>query len=233
MSSNLLLKYLSNRLSENESSKKSVDSKPKPVITISREVGCNGVKLAKLLAESLNRRNPPVQWKVISKEVFFESAKELNMNPEQIRKTLNQREKFTFEEIIKAFNDKRYKSNQTIAKTTREVILHFATDGYCIIVGRAGNVIAKDLKSALHIRLTAPLDYRIKTIMENNSLSHNEAIKFINQVEEERIAFRASVLGEKTQEYMFDITLNRDVFSNETIIDLIEFAADKKGIFNQ
>lgn len=231
MSSNLLLKYLNNRLAENNTQKQ-VDLGPKPAITISREVGCNGVKLAHMLADSLNKKNPAVQWKVISKEVFFESARELNMSPEQLRKTLSQREKFHFEEIIKAFNDKKYKSGPTIAKTTRDVIMHFATNGYCIIVGRAGNIIAKDLKTVLHIRLTAPLEYRIKTIMENNGLTRENAIRFINQVEEERVAFRESVLGAKIHDEMFDIMLNRGVFSDETIVELIEFAAEKKGIFS-
>lgn len=232
MSSNLLLKYLNNRLIENNPHKTPADLKPMPVITISREVGCNGVKLAHLLAESLNNKNPAVQWKVISKEVFFESAKELNMSPEQLRKTLSQREKFHFEEIIKAFNDKKYKSGPTIAKTTRDVIMHFATNGYCIIVGRAGNIITKDLKTALHVRLTAPLEYRIKTIMDNNNLTREQAISFINQVEEERITFRELVLGARVHDEMYDIMLNRGVFSNETIVELIEFAAEKKGIFS-
>lgn len=231
MSSNLLLKYLNNRLTENNTQKQ-VDLGPRPAITISREVGCNGVKLAHMLADSLNNKNPAVQWKVISKEVFFESARELNMSPEQLRKTLSQREKFHFEEIIKAFNDKKYKSGPTIAKTTRDVIMHFANNGYCIIVGRAGNIIAKNLKTVLHIRLTAPLEYRIKTIMENNGLTRENAIRFINQVEEERVAFRESVLGAKIHDEMFDIMLNRGVFSDETIVELIEFAAEKKGIFS-
>jgi cytidylate kinase len=231
MSSNLLLKYLNNRFIETEIIKKNQEPISKPVITISREVGCNGVKLAHLLAEKLNKKNPPVKWRVISKEVFFESARELDMNPDALRKALSQREKFHFEEIIKAFNDKKYKSGPTIAKTTREVIMHFATDGYCIIVGRAGNIIAKELKSALHVRLTAPMDYRVDTIKENNALTHEKAIGFINRVEEERIAFRESVLGEKIHEELFDVTLNCGVFSNEAIVELIEFAAEKKGIF--
>jgi hypothetical protein len=39
------------------------------------------------------------------------------------------------------------------------------------------------------------------------------------------------VLGEKIHEELFDITLNCGVFSNEAIVELIEFAAEKKGIF--
>ena len=230
---NLLLKYLNDRFSDDQHAVLQKRLALNPVITISREVGCNGVKLAELLAASLNQRNPPVPWKVISKEVFFESALKLNMDPEQVRKTLSQREKFTFEEIIKAFNDKRFKSEQTIAKTIREVIHHFAVDGYCIIVGRAGNIIAKDFKTAIHIRLIAPLEYRIKTIMDNNQLSREKAIKFIGEVEEERIAFRESIFGDKVHEEMFDLILNRNSFSNEAMIEMIDFAAEKKGIFSK
>jgi cytidylate kinase len=229
---NLLLKYLNNRLTEEALAKDHKKQTSNPLITISREVGCNGVKLANLIADKLNSKNPPIQWKVISKEVFFESAKELKMNPEQVMKTLNQREKFTFEEIIKAFNDKRYKSEQTIAKTTREVIYHFAANGYCIIVGRAGNIIAKDIKTALHIRLIAPLEYRIKTIMDNNQLSREKAIEFIHEFDEERAAFRETIFGDKVQEEMFDLILNRNSFSNEAMVEMIEFAAKKKGIFS-
>ena len=153
------------------------------------------------------------------------------MNPEQIRKTLSQSENSVFEEMIKAFNDKHYKSGQTIAKTTREVIRHFAAEGYCVIVGRAGNIVANDFRRALHVRLIAPLDYRLKTIMENNNLNRDEALRFIDKVEEERITFRALVTGNNAKENLFDITLNRDVFNNETVVELIEFAAVKKGIF--
>jgi len=228
---NLLLKYLNDRLSEEKQNKPQKKQESNPVITISREVGCNGVILANLLAESLNRHNPPVHWKVISKEVFFESARQLNMNPEQVRKTLTQSEKFTFEEIIKAFNDKRFKSEQTIAKTLREVIYHFATDGYCIIVGRAGNIIAKDIKTALHVRLIAPLDYKIKSIMDKNKLTREKAIEFIEEFDEERVAFRETIFGDKIHEDMFDLVLNRHSFSNEAMVEMIEFAAKKKGIF--
>ena len=68
--------------------------------------------------------------------------------------------------------------------------------------------------------------------MENNGLTRENAIRFINQVEEERVAFRESVLGAKIHDEMFDIMLNRGVFSDETIVELIEFAAEKKGIFS-
>jgi cytidylate kinase len=229
--SNLLLSYLNNRITENEGFKKKVDSVAGPVITISREVGCNGVKLANLIVAKLNATNPDNNWKVISKEVFHQSAIELKMHPDEVRKILHQTESFTFNDILKAFGDKNYKTDKTIRKTMKRVIRQIANEGHCIIVGRAGHIISQDIKNALHIRLIAPLDYRIETIMHNNHLDRQEAIDFIDKVEKERITFRNAILQGDTSHEMFDITFNRAAFSDEEIIELIECAAKMKHLF--
>jgi cytidylate kinase len=228
--SNLLVNYLNKRMSGEDIPKKSSLVDAGPLITISREVGCNAVKLAKLIAARFNSQRMESNWRVVSKEVFFESAKELNMAPEQVKKTLNQSEKYIFEEVLKAFNDKNYKSEFTIGKTMRSVIHQIAADGFCIIVGRAGNIIAKDIKNALHIRLVATLDYRINTIMHNNNLNKEESIRFIKQVDKERNAFRNAILKDNPHTEMFDITFNRAVFTDEEMVDLVELAAAKKNL---
>lgn len=229
--SNLLLSYLNNRMLESEAEKKGAKTVSGPVITISREVGCNGVKLANQIAEYLNSKSPGTSWKVISKEVFYESAKELKMQPDQVRKTLHQTEKFTFDDILKAFSDKNYKTDITIRKTMKRVILQIASDGFCIIVGRAGYIIAKGIKNALHIRLVAPVDYRINTIIQNKNFNREGAISFIERVEKERTQFRKSILNDNPSNEMFDITINRTTFGDKEIIELIEFAGMKKNIF--
>jgi cytidylate kinase len=219
-------------MTETEEVKKKADLVAGPVITISREVGCNGVKLANLIVSKLNLENPDKNWKVISKEVFYQSAKELKMHPDEVRKTLHQTEKFTFDDILKAFSDKNYKSDITISKTMKRVIRRIAADGYCIIVGRAGHIIANNIQASLHIRLIAPLEYRIDTIMHNNQLNREEAINFIEKVEKERLQFRRSIFKEDPAHEIFDITFNRAAFSDEEIIELIEFAAMKKNLFH-
>jgi cytidylate kinase len=216
---------------EIEAEKKGNKTVPGPVITISREVGCNGVKLANQIAEYLNSKNQGTNWKVISKEVFYQSAKELKMHPDQVRKTLHQTEKFTFDDILKAFSDKNYKTDITIRKTMKRVILQIASDGFCIIVGRAGHIIAKGIKNALHVRLVAPLEYRINTIIQNKNFNREDAISFIERVEKERTQFRKSILKDNPTNEMFDITINRNAFGDKEIIELIEFAGLKKNIF--
>ena len=228
--SNALMGYLNKRMKEEKSAGKKAKVTAGPVITISREVGCNGLKLAKLIVSSLNKRKSMSDWHVLSKEIFHQSALELNIESEQVRRVFKQSEKYAFDDILKAFSTKNYKSEQKIVKTVTDIVRGSAIDGFCIIVGRAAHVIAGDIKNAFHIRLTAPLAYRIKTIQENNGLNREESIKFINKVEKERTAFRKAIHKEKLDEELFDLILNRATFSNDDIVDIIEYAMDKKGI---
>lgn len=229
--SNALLSYLNKRMGENKFME-DFSGIPGPILTISREVGCNGVKLAQKLAKHLNKRNLDSEWKVLSKEVFFQSAKELNLEPEKVQRILRQSDRYVFNEILDAFSNKKYKSEKKIIKTVNDVIRTFAMEGFCIIVGRAGHIIAHDVKNALHLRLVAPLEYRIKTIMENNQLNREEALHFIEKVEKERLGFRKSIGRVEYEEDMFDMFLNRASFDDEKTIDLIEAAIDKKNILS-
>ncbi|MBN1821187.1 MAG: cytidylate kinase-like family protein [Prolixibacteraceae bacterium] len=225
---NLLSNYLDRRL--DKSFKPFNQQKSGPVITISREVGCNGLKLANGLAEILNKQSQGRKWKVLSKEVFFECAKELNLDYNRIIRYFKNTDHYTFEEILYAFNNKNYKSERKIVKTLIDVIHTFAVEGYCIIVGRAGHIIARDIKNSLHIRLVAPLEFRIKTIMQNNNLSHNDAAEFIKRVEKERIAFRKALREEVIHEVDFDLILNRGSFEKDETIDIILEAVEIKNL---
>ncbi len=228
--SNTLINYLNKRFQEEKESITRISQSPGPVITISREVGCNGLKLAKLLISRLNSEKPNTDWKVVSKEILVASANKLNMDIEDVRKTVKQSEKFTFSEILKAFNDKNFKSEQKITKTIIDTILKFATEGYYVIVGRDGHMIAKDIEKSLHIRFVAPLDYRVKNIMVNNKLNRLKAIEFINRVEHERQAFRDSIRPKYMKEELFDITINLEAFTDDEVLDIIRCAVEKKKL---
>ena len=230
--SNVLMGYLNKRLKNEVTSKKDGWNSAGPVITISREVGCNGLKLANLIAKRLNEKKSKKQWQVYSKEVFYQSAQELNMEPEGIRKIFKKSDTYTFDEILKAFSNKNYKSEQKIINTVLDVVRSIAVDGFSIIVGRAGHIIANDIEKALHLRLIAPIEYRINTIQKNNGLNHDEALRFIQKVEKERISFRKSIKEDRLREELFDLTINRASFSNDEILDIIELAIQKKGILN-
>lgn len=135
-----------------------------------------------------------------------------------------------FDDILNAFSEKRFKSERKISKTLIDLITSFANDGYCIIVGRAGHIIAQDIKQSLLVRLTAPLKWRIRQIMEKNNLNLREANEFIEKTEKERHNLRKFIAGDKGIEDEFDLTLNLSRMSIEEAISLIYSAAKSRGM---
>lgn len=225
---NTLIAYMNKRLTKEASPGKGI-YEPGPVITISRESGCNGSSLARSLAGHLNQQNPSNQWRVLSKEIFHKSAEELNVDLGTVTKIFKQTDRYLFEEILKAFSNRQYKSEKIIIKTVVDILRTFAEEGHCIILGRAGHIIAKDIQRSLHIRVVAPLEYRLKVIMKKNNLNRAGALVLMRKIENERIAFRKAI-NEGLCEDNFDITLNRASFDRHSMIELIDKAIRVKKI---
>lgn len=231
---NTLLEYLNLRMKNKKAEPvHQLERPPGPLITISREVGCSGIAIAKGLAQRLNLRCPGKNWKVLSKEIFAASALELDLDPERVSKIFKQVDRTAFDEMINAFHEKKYKSDRKVRKTVVEVIRAFAEEGYCIIVGRASNIIAADIKNALHVRVVAPMEFRIQSIMEKDKVNRHDAITFIEKVEKERYAYRHAVMGKGPDApELFDITFNSETFSREIMLDMIMLAIDEKKIMD-
>jgi len=222
--------YLNKRLHQNDPKYQSVNTQPGPVVCISREVGCGGVNIARLLAAEFDKQSICKKWKVLSKEILEESARELNMEPNKLRNYLKEGDRTMFDDILSAFSEKRYKSNKKISKTLIDLISSFANDGHSIIVGRAGHIISRDIEKSLLVRLTAPLEWRTKQIMEKNKLDRREAVDFIEKTEKERQNLRKHIAGDHAKEDEFDLTINLSRMSIQEVISLIRFVAQSRGL---
>ncbi len=222
--------YLNKRLHQNDPKYQPANTQPGPVICISREVGCGGVNIAKLLAAELDKLNGFKKWKVLSKEILEESARELNMDPNKLRSFLKEGDRNAFDDILSAFSEKRFKSDRKIRKTLVDLISSFANDGYCIIVGRAGHIITHDIEKSLFIKLTAPHEWRVKQIMEKNKLKLREAVDFIEKTEKERDNLRKHISENKDEEDEFDLTINLSRMNIDDTLSLIRFTAQIRSL---
>ena len=201
-----------------------------PVITISRDVGCGGLKFARKIAKDLNESVNCKDWQVVSKEILAESAKELELEPQKLERLFSSGDRFVMDEVLAAFGDKRYKSDRLIKKGVKEVIRAFAISGCCIIVGRAAHFLARDISDSLHLKLTAPLDWRIQKIASNHKISGAEAADFILRTEKERAHFRKQFTRKDSAPEEFDIVINVARFSSSKIVNLIHSVLELKGI---
>ncbi len=227
---NMLLKYLNARL-EPKSVKTVV---PGPVITISRECGCSGRAVAKILADKINKKyreeGKNVEWKWVGKEILSLASHELRMQPDKIRSLFEAHEKNYFEELVSSFTESYYGQNEMVKKVIGDVIRKIAVDGYIIIVGRGSCAIARDIKNSLHINLEAPLSWKTAKISQKGRMSLNEARKHVLVVDKQRYNFRDYYRGKNNDDNCFDISFNCKHLTSEEIADIIFRIAEYKHL---
>jgi len=223
------MKYFEARIKNEPENKE-----PGPVITISREYGCPSKILAGILVEKLRlldqeTTSHPYRWKWIGRELLEESAKDLKVDPKDINHIFDYQERSIIDDILASTRkDGSYKSDHAIKKSVGKVIRTMGERGHIVIVGRAGVVLTRDIRKSLHIRLMAPLEWRIKRIMQTENLSKDKALERITSKDTNRKRFLEYYLGQKFQLQIFDVVYNCEYLTLEEIADSIAFSAGQR-----
>jgi cytidylate kinase len=224
--SEILNDYMSKRL--NEINLNDFKTRKGPVITISRAAGCTSNIVSKQLVNRLNELQGEPKWKVISKEILHASALELKLNPHKIKTIFESKNRNVFDEIVQTFISGDYQLEKKMIKTVSNVIHRFGAEGYKIIIGRAGNCICSDIQHSLHIRIDAPLKWRLERVEKTKNISKEEALNWIIQTDKDRDNFRKSVKGKKVESDDYDLTINQSIFSDDDIVEIIINAIKRK-----
>lgn len=198
---------------------------PGPVVTISRELGCPSKLIACQLAKELNKikskkaKDHPWQW--ISKEILAESAKELNVDCDQIEHIFKYKKRNVLEDILMAQSKDYYKSDLKIRTTIARVIREFANNGNAIIVGRGGVAITRDIPRSLHIMLEAPLEWRAIRTAAKHEMTIEQARSYAQSIDKKRAQFRDNFQGKGNDYTRFDLKINCMTLEVEVIVNII------------
>jgi len=222
---NMLLKYMVERFNEPDYESQNPDS-ILPFITISREYGCPSKDIAALLVHKLNnnpyKKQNEKNWRMISKEILDETSKELKVDPKRIQKIFNIENRSTIDEILNSLSEKYYHSDKKIRRTLSAIITDFAKKGNVVIVGRGGVCVTSCLKNGIHIRLTAPLEWRAERIFEiKKCISFEEAKKLARDIDFKRSELLKIMSDNCFNDSVFDVTYNCQSFNKEEIADSI------------
>lgn len=230
MDNNILFKYFENRYKEAHN-KLNLPKSFGPVITISRQAGCEAKKVATLLTEELNQHTKGKPWTIIDKEVLEKSAKELNLSTAKLEHFYEGHEKSTFIDMFIAFS-RSHVNDLKIKNTIRDIIISLAKQGNIILIGRAGAAILQDKPNVLNIRMTAPFFWRIETIMKNKKVGIEEAEEWAIDTDEKRHKLFYTFLEKQpgNLDYLFDATINRKSFMPADIVKIILELAKAKNI---
>ena len=217
---NLLLKYMGEGLSREYVPD---PMKINPIVTISREFGCPSKLIAQMLTDVINKKlgeASPARWKFINKEVLESAAKELQLNPADVKYLINAGEKGLLEDFLVSFSTS-YVSNLKVKHTLIKVVTTIAQAGHVVLVGRGGAAILQGRRGTLHVRLQAPLNWRLEAIVSSTNINAEEAKKIIETTDKKRAALYELILGKKLDPYMFDAEYNCSTLSIKQIVQVI------------
>jgi cytidylate kinase len=202
-----------------------------PVITISRQTGCDARQVAGSVVDNLNRKYGITKWKWVDKDIIYKIAAELNTDALRVENFYKGIELSNVSEMIMAFSG-NFVSDLRVKKAIRDVVLSMCKEGYLVIVGRGGVSISHDIEDTLHIRLVAPFYWRVENVMKKKNMSIEEAEEYVVDTDEKRHNVIVSFLDKKplTLDYLFDATINRNTFAVNDIADLITMMYEKKVV---
>jgi len=228
---NLLLKYMNERA--RPEIKKAIEP-PGPVITISRECGCSGRLFAEKLIERINLKisNPSQKWKWVNKEILSLASKELKINPDKIKNLLDAADKNFLDEIVSSFTVKYYAPDAKIKRAIKEVVRHLATQGNVVIIGRGSEALTQDIQRSLHVKLYAPLNWKVDVISSRDNISKEAAKKIVIETDKRRLKFVEGYLTKDPNKVIYDIDFNCAKFSIEEMIELILKVAEMKSLLS-
>lgn len=228
---NFLIEYF-NRRHQDELE---VPKKTGPLVTISREFGCQAKSISRMLVERLNTYHQEIgakqEWQLISKEILELSAKELETESRQIEYIFNFEKRSSIDDFLLSISHNQYQSNWKVKRAIRNAVLAIAQEGKAVIVGRAAAQITRLCENALHVRLVAPHDWRVQQVMQIYQTSNKLAEKKVKEMDHNRQKLIHMFAADADCDYCYDVYYNmKNLQPREVVLDMIHMMQQKKLI---
>jgi cytidylate kinase len=160
------------------------------LITIEREYGCGGGKIAAQLAGHLG-------WKLWDQLLTEEIARLAHVHPSAVRRC-DERMDSRFYRMAKVFwrgsyertsplGDQAFDTDRMVSMM-QDITGRISEEGNAVVVGRGAPYFLRERSDAFHVFLYAPRAEKIRRLQADGS-SETEAQDLVDMVDRERIAF--------------------------------------------
>jgi cytidylate kinase len=189
----------------------------RPVITVSHQHGARGCEVARRVAEEL-------KLDLFDREIIHRIAQNTHL-AEQVVTALDEHDRELLTDWLASVATRDYLSPGEYRYHLCSVIGAVAHHGGAVIVGRGAHVVL-GAGEALRVRAVAPLEDRVRTIMQREGISNRQARRQIVAVEAERRAFlKQHFHADSSDPSAFDIVVNTSALGLEGACRVIESAA--------
>jgi cytidylate kinase len=182
-----------------------------PIITISRQTGSLGTEIIDLLSKES-------MCQCLNKESLEAAFGEYGVPRESVER---------YDEKKPGFWDLFKTDKARYLHFVKGAILEYAGKGNGIILGRGGQVLLAGLPGILHVRVIAPMDVRIKRIVNQYRCDEDHARQIIRSSDHERAGFHKFFFGVDWEDFnLYDLVINTGSFSARTTVKLIKNIVD-------
>lgn len=184
-----------------------------PFITVARDPGSGGAPIAKAVADKIG-------FTFVDDVIIDEIARSTRKRNAIIRE-IDEKYRSKIEDVVHSILNVEYVDEESYITALVRVLLSYAHQGKCVILGRGANFITPFGKG-LHVSITAPYEIRIQRAMDYEGHSREKAIDVVAKVEEERNKFiKQYFKANAKQRNAFDLTLNTAYFTVPQARDII------------
>jgi len=193
---------------------KALKKKPRPVITISREFGCQGYAVAEKLSELVSQKTGD-KWILIDNAILEEVARNHNIS-EDILHHLGENNRI-LDEVMATFSP-QWKTDRDHFQLLCSYIISLADQGNVIIVELGGSIITRHIEHSCHFRIYAPDSFKTATLARRLKLSAEDAEKLMHRQQKKRDRFTMDFLGQNGHDpRLYDLLFNNERSNPEKI----------------
>ena len=204
------------------------------LITISRQFAAGGSEVARLVAHRLD-------WTLIDNELVDRVAERAGVPREEVAAREERAPTFIERlarltalelpelflptaEAIEEFGEAH------LVKITRALVEELATEGRCVVVGRASAAVLARAAEALHVRIVAPKPFRQKAAVERLGLDSKHVRAVLDEKDANRARYHREYYDRDCELPMhYDMVLNTERLGHEGAAEVIVSRARDLG----
>lgn len=185
------------------------------IITISR----GSLSATERLAQKVSKK---LSWPIISREDVLSAADKYGIKESGLVSV-------SFMDESPHLLDKLSSRKRLYLTCFQTALFEFALKGSMIYHGHLGQFLLTKIPYVLRIMLTAPLEYRINSLVKERGMSRDEATSYIKSIDEHRMKWSFFLYGVNWKDPIYyDLVLNTERMSLDLASDIIVEAVSRK-----
>jgi len=196
------------------------------IVTVSRQIGAGGSEIASRVAAAL-------KFRLVDNELIDRVALQVGLSRTQVANREERAPGF-LERLVRALSRSVPELQSTpadrppepeeksLVAATEKVVADLAAEGRVVLVGRAAPAVLSGTHDALHVKIVAPVPFRIGRIREADRVDEREAERRLRESDANRARYHRHHYGRDWGDPAnYHIVLNTGMLGIEGATDII------------